>query len=222
MKSGRSAAREEFALARRRLVAQLSERGLGDPRLLAAVREVPRHWFVPEALWGQAYRDTPLPIGEGQTISAPGVVATMTDALSLTGRERVLEIGTGSGYQAALLAQLAASVVSIERISALVPLASAALAALGIVNVRVELGDGTCGLPAEAPFDRIVVTAGGPQLPMPLLSQLAIGGLLVGPFGPRGEQDLLRVQRTAEKRFTREVIGRCRFVDLIGENGWAA
>ena len=222
MQSGRSAARDEFALARRRLVARLGARGVGDERLLAAVRDVPRHWFVSEALWGQAYRDTPLPIGDGQTISAPGVVATMTNALALDGSERVLEIGTGSGYQAALLSRLAAEVITIERIPALADLAARSLARLGTTNVRVEQGDGTCGLPEDAPFDRIVVTAGGPELPPPLLSQLRVGGLLVGPFGARGEQDLLRVCRTGEQRFTREVIGRCRFVDLIGENGWAA
>lgn len=215
-------AREAFALARRRLVSQLRERGLTDERILEAVREVPRHLLIPEGLWGQAYRDTPLPIGEGQTISAPGVVATMTDALALTGAERVLEIGTGSGYQAAVLSRLAARVVSVERIESLAVEARRALRALGIDNVEIHIGDGTRGLPEEAPFDRIVVTAGGPEIPLPLLSQLVIGGLLVGPFGSRGDQELIRMQRTGDQRFTREVLGRCRFVDLIGENGWAA
>lgn len=222
MGSGGMPAREAFALARRRLDAQLRERGLTDERVLAALREVPRHLLIPEGLWGQAYRDTPLPIGEGQTISAPGVVASMTDALALTHSERVLEIGTGSGYQAAVLSQLAAEVISIERIESLAIEARRALRALGVDNVTIHIGDGTRGLPDEAPFDRIVVTAGGPDIPLPLLSQLAVGGLLVGPFGPRGDQELIRMQRTGEKKFTREVLGRCRFVDLIGENGWAA
>ena len=222
MRSSREAAREEFALARRRLIAQLRASGVEDPRVLAAMREVPRHWFVPEALWGQAYRDTPLPIGDGQTISAPGVVGTMTEALSLDGHERVLEIGTGSGYQAALLAHLAREVISIERIESLAREARAALDALGVGNVRIRLGDGTLGLPGDTPFERIVVTAGGPTLPRPLLGQLALGGILVGPFGARGQQELVRVQRVADQRFTREVLGRCRFVDLIGENGWTA
>jgi protein-L-isoaspartate(D-aspartate) O-methyltransferase len=183
---------------------------------------VPRHLFVPEALWGQAYRDTPLPIGERQTISAPGVVATMTAALALSGGEHVLEVGTGSGYQAALLSLLVGRVVSVERIPELAGLARSALSRLGVRNVAIHVGDGTCGRAEEAPFDRILVTAGGPDIPLPLLSQLAIGGLLVGPFGPRGEQDLIRMQRTDANRFTREVLGRCRFVDLIGEHGWAA
>jgi len=222
MRSGVMPAREAFALARRRLVAGLRARGLRDERLLRAVREVPRHLFLPEALWGQAYRDTPLPIGERQTISAPGVVATMTDALALEGHEQVLEIGTGSGYQAAVLSLLADRVISVERIPELAAQARATLGALGVRNVEVHLGDGTRGHLEEAPFDRIVVTAGGPDIPLPLLSQLALGGLLVGPFGERGEQELIRMQRTGESRFTREVLGRCRFVDLIGEHGWAA
>jgi protein-L-isoaspartate(D-aspartate) O-methyltransferase len=222
MQSGPMPEREAFALARRRLVARLRERGLRDTRALWAMREVPRHLFLPDALHGQAYRDTPLPIGEGQTISAPGVVATMTEALALTGPERVLEVGTGSGYQAAVLSLLAEEVVSVERIPGLAEKARRALASLGVRNVTVHVGDGTRGRADDGVFERILVTAGGPDTPLPLLSQLAIGGLLVGPFGPRGAQDLLRMQRTGESRFTREVLGRCRFVDLIGEHGWAA
>ena len=222
MESSRSAALEEFALARERLVRRLSERGVRDERVLKAVYETPRHRFLPEAFWGQAYKDTPVPIGEGQTISAPGVVATMTEALSLAGHEQVLEVGTGSGYQAALLHGLAATVLSIERIPVLAEQAEAILSEMGCDRVKVRVGDGTQGAADCAPFDRILVTAGGPELPLPLLSQLAIGGLLVGPFGRRGEQELLRVQRAGAQRFTREVIGQCRFVDLIGEAGWSA
>jgi len=222
MESSRSAALDEYALARERLVRRLSARGVRDERVLRAIFETPRHRFLPEALWGQAYRDTPVPIGEAQTISAPGVVATMTEALSLSGRERVLEVGTGSGYQAALLNALAASVLSIERIPILAERAGLILSELGYERVQVRIGDGTQGAPDCAPFDRILVTAGGPELPLPLLSQLAVGGLLVGPFGGRGQQQLLRIQRAGVKKFTREVLGSCRFVDLIGEAGWSA
>jgi protein-L-isoaspartate(D-aspartate) O-methyltransferase len=217
------AGREGYALARRRLVEHLQrDIGIVDRRVLAAFEAVPRHHLVPEALWGQAYRDTPVPIGEGQTISAPSVVATMTEALCLRGDERVLEIGTGSGYQAAILARLADSVLSIERIPRLAADARSALDRLGCTNVVVYLGDGTQGRPEGTPYDRIIVTAGGPEIPRPLLTQLSIEGILVGPFGPRGEQDLVRLRRTGETRFTREVLGRCQFVDLIGRNGWAA
>ena len=217
-----SAARGEFNLARRRLRDRLSDGGIRDRRVLEAFERVPRHRLVPEALWAQAYRDTPLPIGDRQTISAPSVVATMTQALELTGGESVLEIGTGSGYQAAILSQLAGRIVSVERIPRLAAAARRALDSLGVSNVVVYLGDGTQGWPHEAPYDRVVVTAGGPDIPRPLLVQLAVGGLLVGPFGTRGEQELVRVRRTDEIRFRREVLGRCQFVDLIGENGWAA
>jgi protein-L-isoaspartate(D-aspartate) O-methyltransferase len=212
----------DYAFARRRLVDQLKRDGVSDRHVLAAFRDVPRHLLIPEALRGQAYRNTPLPIGERQTISAPGVVAHMTQALALGGDETVLEIGTGSGFQAAILSRLARSVVSVERIPVLANAARVALARLGATNVTVHLGDGTRGRPGDAPFDRIVVTAGGPEIPLPLLSQLTIGGMLVGPFGEREAQELIRMRRVAHARFTREVLGPCRFVDLIGENGWAA
>jgi protein-L-isoaspartate(D-aspartate) O-methyltransferase len=215
-------ARGEYALARRRLSDRLREQGIRDERVLEAIAHVPRHLLVPDALRARAYGDTPLPIGAGQTISAPGVVAGMTQALELQGHETVLEIGTGSGYQAALLSRLAARVVSVERIPRLAASARRALDELGVSNVVVYLGDGTRGWPEFAPFDRIVVTAGGPEIPRPLLSQLAVGGLLVGPFGARGQQSLLRLRRSGDDEFTREVLGRCQFVDLIGANGWAA
>lgn len=210
-----------YGAARQRLCRRLREQGIRDSRVLQAVASVERHLLVPDALRDRAYTDSPLPIGEGQTISAPGVVAGMTEALRLSGEETVLEIGTGSGYQAAILSRLAARVISIERIPRLAALARSALDRLGVCNVVVYLGDGTTGWPAEAPYDRIVVTAGGPEIPTPLLDQLAPHGHLVGPFGGRGAQRLLRVTRGRDDRFTQEVLGRCSFVGLIGRNGWA-
>lgn len=212
----------EYALARRRLVERLRGAGIRNPRLLDAFARVPRHRLVPEGLRHQAYRDIPLLIGDGQAISAPSVVATMTAALRLAGGETVLEVGTGSGYQAAILSRLVVRVISIERLPRLAARARTALDRLGVTNVVVYLGDGTRGRPHEAPFERILVTAGGPRVPRPLLEQLAPGGILVGPFGGRGEQKLLRVARARNGKFTREVLGRCRFVELIGTHGWAA
>jgi protein-L-isoaspartate(D-aspartate) O-methyltransferase len=198
---------------------RLARAGVTDARVLAAFANVPRHRFLPDALAGQAYRDTALPIGDGQTISAPGVVAAMSQALELLGHETVLEVGTGSAYQAAILARLAARVISIERVPRLAACARRALDELGVANALVYLGDGSRGRPAEAPFDAVLVTAAGPTVPEPLLAQLAVGGRLVGPFGERDEQQLLRIQRVARDRYTREVIGRCRFVDLVGTHG---
>lgn len=222
MASFRLAGQEEYARPRRRMADGLAERGVKDRRVREAFAAVPRHRLLPEALRGQAYQDVALPIGEGQTISAPSVVAVMTQALELEGHENVLEVGTGSGYQAAILSRLAARVISIERMPRLAAAARTALDRLGISNVVVYLGDGSTGRRQEAPFDAIVVTAGGPEVPRPLLEQLAVGGRLVGPFGGREEQELLRLRRTGGARFEREVIGRCRFVDLVGAHGWAA
>ncbi len=199
---------------------RLARAGVDDPRVRAAFERVPRHRLIPDALAGQAYRDTAIPIGEGQTISAPSVVGAMTQALELVGSETVLEVGTGSAYQAAILAELAARVISIERVPRLAASARRALDGLGVSNVVVYLGDGTRGRPADAPFDAIVVTAGGPTIPDPLLDQLAVGGRLVGPFGERDEQRLMRIRRTSETDYTQEWIGRCRFVDLVGAHGW--
>ncbi|MCL4683894.1 protein-L-isoaspartate(D-aspartate) O-methyltransferase [Myxococcota bacterium] len=204
------------------MVERLARRGLRDARVLAALEAVPRHWLVPEVLHGQAYRDHALPIGDGQTISAPSTVAAMSEALALRGSESVLEIGTGSSYQAAVLGLLAERVVSIERLPRLAAAARRALDRLGIRNVVVHLGDGSVGRLADAPYDAIVVTAGAPGLPQPLLAQLAPGGRLVAPVGPRGAQRLMRVWRQTEGGFRTEELGPCRFVDLVGRHGWAA
>ncbi len=201
------------------MVARLAEAGERDPRVLDALGASPRHELVPEARASQAYQNAALPIGEGQTISAPGVVAVMSQALELTGSESVLEVGTGSAYQAAILSRLAARVVSIERVPRLAAQARQTLDRLGIHNVVVYLGDGTRGRASDGPYDAIVVTAGGPTVPEPLLHQLADGGRLVGPFGRRDEQRLVRVRRDGDRLHT-EALGRVRFVDLIGAHGW--
>jgi protein-L-isoaspartate(D-aspartate) O-methyltransferase len=219
----RRTARSEQVISRRRMVERLAAAGLSDPRVQAALEAVPRHRLIPDALSGKAYDESAaLPIGDGQTISAPAIVAAMSAALELGGDEEVLEVGTGSGYQAAVLSRLAARVVSIERVPRLAASARSALDRLGISNVIVYLGDGTAGRPSDAPFDAIVVTAGGPEVPPPLLEQLAPGGRLVGPFGAREEQRLVRVRRAEDGSLSQEVLGRCRFVDLVGTHGWAA
>ena len=203
------------------MLERLARGGIRDPRVLEALAAVPRHTLVPDALGHRAYDEAPLPIGAGQTISAPGTVAAMSAALALSGSEKVLEIGTGSAYQAAVLSRLAARVISIERVPALASRARRALDRMGITNVVVQLGDGTRGWPAEAPYDAIVVTAGGPEIPEPLLAQLAAGGRLIGPFGPRGKQQLMRVRRDPTGRLLApELLGAARFVDLVGEHGW--
>jgi len=211
-----------FAAARRRLADRLAASGIRDRRVLEALAAVPRHLVVPDALRSNSYRDEPIPIGDGQTISAPQVVALMTEALELTGHESVLEVGTGSGYQAAILSRLAGRVISIERVARLAAQARTSLDRLGVSNVIVHWGDGTVGRAADAPYDAIVVTAGGPAIPKPLLDQLAPGGRLVGPFGARDEQTLVRIRRSESGEYTREILARCRFVGLIGAHGWAA
>jgi protein-L-isoaspartate(D-aspartate) O-methyltransferase len=212
--------REDEVRRRDAMVAeQLRKRGIKDERVLQAMRDVPRHRFVPERYRRLAYEDMPLPIGEEQTISQPLMVALMTEALQLRGQERVLEIGTGSGYQAAILSRLARTVFSLERLPQLAAQARATLAALGILNVHVLVGDGSLGLPEHAPYDAIIVTAGAPQVPPPLLEQLNVGGRLVVPVGNRLEQALVRVTKTSGGQRT-ESLGGCRFVPLIGAQGW--
>ncbi len=221
MKRAVRTAGDRWHVSRRRMLERLVRGGIRDPRVLEALAAIPRHTLVPEALGHRAYDEAPLPIGAGQTISAPGTVAAMSAALELTGTEKVLEIGTGSAYQAAVLSRLAARVISIERLPALASRARRALDMLGVTNVVVHLGDGTRGWPSEAPYDAIVVTAGGPEIPAPLLDQIASGGRLIGPFGLRGQQSLVRVQRNACGELqSPEVLGAARFVDLVGEHGW--
>lgn len=199
----------------------LSGRDITDPRVLAAMNSVPREEFVPPALRHSAYDDSPLPIGQGQTISQPYTVAFMAQALELTGTEVVLEIGTGSGYGAAVLSQLARSVVSMERLSELGTTAAERLAKLGYHNVEVIVGDGTLGAPDRAPFDGIVVTAGAGNLPRALAEQLAEGGRCVIPVGPtRHEQRLLRYTRRGKELLVDD-FGAFAFVPLIGAEGWA-
>lgn len=198
---------------------QLASRGIQDPRVIEAMRKVPRHLFVDEALQEQAYSDHPLPIGDKQTISQPFIVALMTESLELKGNEKVLEIGTGSGYQAAVLAELAGRVFSVERYPALAYKANQVLQKLGYKNVIVRVADGTIGWAEEAPFDGIVVTAGAPQVPQPLVDQLAEGGKLVVPVGDRITQDLILVERLGD-RLNRTNLGGVRFVDLVGKWGW--
>lgn len=210
----------DFAEERERMVAaQIAPRDIKDERLLVAMRKVPRHLFCNPAGHPEAYRDHPLSIGEGQTISQPYMVALMTDRLRLTGAERVLEIGTGSGYQTAILAELAAEVVSVERIGVLAERARKALQEQGYENVRVEVGDGTVGWPDGAPYDRIIVTAGSPEVPPSLMQQLADGGIMVIPVGPRYLQSLTIVTRHGDK-FDEQADCACTFVKLIGKEGW--
>ena len=210
----------DYSYARRRMVEeQLISRGIKDPRVLEAMMKVPRHLFVPEALRHQAYGDHPLPIGEGQTISQPYIVALMTEALELRGEEKVLEVGTGSGYQAAVLAELASRIFSIERVPELASRARRLLDQLGYGNVLIRVGDGSCGWPEEAPFDAIMVTAAAPTPPAALLRQLAPGGRMVVPVGGKEAQDLFLIRRT-EEGFEEENLGGCRFVKLIGRYGW--
>jgi protein-L-isoaspartate(D-aspartate) O-methyltransferase len=210
----------DFEAARLEMVArQIRKRGIRSDRVLAAMESVPRHLFVPPARALEAYADEPLPIGEGQTISQPFMVAAMAEALSLAGHERVLEIGAGSGYQAAVLSLLAREVIAVEAQPALAATARARLAQLGYANVHVEDGDGSLGWPAAAPYEAILVTAAAPAVPPPLLEQLAEGGRLVIPVGPADQQELFRIVRH-EGRTAQQALFACRFVPLLGCYGW--
>ncbi len=212
--------KKEYAAQRVEMIEkQLRRRGISDAAVLAAMTEVPRHEFVPQELRSHAYDDLPLPIGGGQTISQPYIVAAMTLALHLQPGDRVLEIGTGCGYQAAVLSRLAKEVFTIERRPELASAASATLAGLGYPNAHVHCGDGTLGLPELAPFDAILVAAAAPAVPKPLLAQLAEGGRMILPVGDAEHQELQLIQRFGDE-FPAKMLEGCRFVPLVGYHGW--
>lgn len=210
----------EFERLRNLMVdTQLVSRGIKDERVLAAMRKVPRHLFIDETLIDRAYEDHALPIGEEQTISQPYMVAIMTELLELRGNERVLEIGTGSGYQCAILAELASKVYSIERVNALAIKSKRLLDSLGYKNIEIRVANGTYGWKEESPFDGIIVTAGAPEIPETLIEQLVVGGKLVIPVGDRWSQILIKVTKTPEGAITQSITG-CIFVPLLGGLGW--
>jgi len=211
---------KEFAPQLSKMIeSQLRRRGITDAAVLGAMESVPRHEFVPEEFRARAYDDVPLPIGDGQTISQPYIVAAMTAALRLRPGDRVLEIGTGCGYQAAILSRLAKEVFGIERRPELALSGSARLAGLGYANVHVHCGDGTLGLPEFAPFDAILVAAAAPAIPDPLLVQLAEGGRMIVPVGDADHQELQLVEKRG-KSFRNTTLEGCRFVPLVGYHGW--
>ena len=198
---------------------QLIPRGIKDKRVLDAMERVPRHLFAGHLTAAEAYSDMALPIGEGQTISQPYMVAVMTELLELKGTERVLEIGTGSGYQAAVLAELSRDVYTIERVASLSELAKKRFHDLSYANIHSRIGDGTLGWPEEAPFDRIIITAGAPEIPEPLTAQLADGGIIVIPVGGLYSQQLLKIKKSGDNLIN-EYHTLCVFVPLIGQYGW--
>jgi protein-L-isoaspartate(D-aspartate) O-methyltransferase len=209
----------EFRGARRRLVDTLRQKGIADLSVLRAVELTPRHAFVPTGVRHRAYEDAALPIGNGQTISQPSLHARYLELLRLTGRERVLEVGTGSGYQTVLLSHLVDQVFSVERIPALLQAAREVIQRLGVKNVSLLLGDGTMGWRDYGPYDAILVSAAGPDVPAPLLEQLAVGGRLVVPVG-RGDDQVLRMYRRTETGIESSEVGAVRFVPLVGKHGW--
>jgi protein-L-isoaspartate(D-aspartate) O-methyltransferase len=207
------------ALRNKMVDEQIAGRGIKDERVINAMRKIPRHKFVPESNWSEAYKDHPLPIGEGQTISQPYMVALMTESLKLTGKEKVLEIGTGSGYQSAILSELTSQVFTIERISKIAKRTRKILDELGYSNIVSKVGDGTLGWKEFSPFDRILITASAPKMPTKLFEQLSENGIMVVPIGGSWAQDLLRIKKINNKPETENICG-CVFVRLIGENGW--
>jgi len=212
---------DPYATGRLRMVQeQLLGRDIRDPRTLAAMAEVPRHWFVDDAMQGRAYGDHPLPIGAGQTISQPYIVAYMTQALGLKGDEKVLEIGTGSGYQAAVLSRLCNQVFTVERVNSLLAGARRIFDRLRYYNIRSKLDDGTLGWSEFGPYDGIIVTAGGPEIPEPLIAQLADPGRLIIPVGDQHEQVLQLLEKKEGKVEITPLAG-VRFVDLVGQHGWS-
>jgi len=198
---------------------QLIPRGIKDKRVLEAMEKVPRHLFVDDSIRYKAYDDMALAIGEGQTISQPYMVAIMTELLDLKGNEKVLEIGTGSGYQAAILAELSKEVYTVERVATLAKKADGLLHSLGYSNVYIKVGNGTLGWPEEAPFDRAIITAGTPKIPDPHIEQLSEGGIIVAPIGERFTQQLVKVKKS-QNRLSEEYHTPCVFVPLIGKYGW--
>lgn len=199
---------------------QIEARGIRDTKVLAAFRKVPRHLFVSEALMDQSYNDFPLPIGESQTISQPYIVAEMTEALAISDKDRVLEIGTGSGYQTAILAEIAYKVYTVERIHSLYLKARKLFDELRYHNIITRYTDGTLGWKDESPFDAIMVTAGSPNIPKPLVDQLALGGRLVIPVGNRFTQELIKLYKDEDGKIYTVNLGGCRFVKLVGQHGW--
>jgi len=212
----------DYSWQREQMVQKLAERGIRDPRVLQAMRQVPRHQFVREHLWGQAYGDFALPLSSGQTISQPWIVARMSELLSLEPDHKVLEIGSGSGYQTAVLALLARWVFSLERVGALARQAIERMREIGIANVKIQTFDGTVGWSEVAPFDRILVTAGAPSAPQPLLDQLAPGGRLLLPEGTRQEQKLVLYDKDRFGQLRRQEADEVAFVPLVGRFGWKA
>jgi len=208
----------DFEAARARLIEQLSTE-IKDKRVLAAMSHIPRELFVPPESRRAAYEDRPLPIGLEQTISQPFIIALMTEALELTGSEKILEVGTGSGYQSAILAELARQVITVERLPALAETAKRVLDSLGYANIEVHPAEETLGWKSEAPYNAILVTAGAPNIPNDLLSQLAIGGHMVIPVGSRYVQELCKITRRKDKNLVQN-LGGCRFVALIGKDTW--
>ena len=210
----------DYVRARERMVKeQLVSRGIHDPRVLRAMAHVPRHLFVESELWDQAYEDHPLPIGANQTISQPYIVALMAEALELTGAERVLEVGTGSGYAAAVLSELCAAVFTVEAVAELGLKARSVLISLGYRNVSVLIGDGTLGWEAHAPYDAVIISAAAPCIPRPLIEQLKIPGYLVFPMGEKELQTLVRIRKD-QAGIREEYLGECHFVKLKGQYGW--
>ena len=211
---------DAYAYRRAQMLESLKQGGISDERVMGAMAEIPRHYFVPEAFRHQAYDDdVSIHIGEGQTISQPRIVALMTESARIDPQDRVLEVGTGSGYQAAVLSKLARFVFTVERVASLARQAKNVLDQLGVDNVSIKVMDGTLGWRAQAPFDAILVTAGAPEVPEPLVKQLADGGRLVVPVGPRETQVLKIVERRGDRTFAHELKGAC-FVPLIGRHGW--
>jgi len=210
----------DYKILRENMVdCQIKARGTNDEKILKSMREIPRHLFVPEKQRSYAYEDFPIPIGEGQTISQPHIIALMTEMLQLKGNEKVLEIGTGSGYQAAILSQIAKEVYTVEKIEPLGLKAERLFKELGYENIKVKIGDGTEGWSEYAPYDGIIVTAGSPQIPKPLIEQLSENGRIVIPTGDSFSQDLIAGEKIKGELIKRTICG-CVFVPLIGKYGW--